>query len=359
MRIEQITFTRFIAAISIIIYHYALKLFPFNSKYISYMFTHAYVGVSFFFILSGFVMVFAYGKKSSLSTADYFRNRFARIYPVYLLAILLILVHYVLNMQPIDLSGLLLNIFVIQAWIPAKAISFNSPGWSLTVEFFFYAAFPFLLKYVYSRYNHRQLLLPILLIWVASQVFFNWGISSPINGGVGTEGHNFLFYFPVLHLNEFLIGNIAGLFFINMDRKWFGRYDWLIVALGVVLLLLLKFPIGINYHNGFLAIIFVPIILLLSMNTGWLTQLFNKKALVFLGEISYGIYILQYPVFTWSRSVLKRLHITDPLIIFYSSTLMLILASAISYQYIETPLRNKIKNFRMRRLLSSNSPANS
>ncbi len=345
MRIEQVTFTRFLAAISIVIYHYALKLFPFSEGALHEIFKQADTGVSYFFILSGFVMMFAYGKKAAINVPEYFQSRFARIYPVYFLAILLVLIHYILNSQEIDIYGLLLNIFVIQAWVPAKAISFNSPGWSLTIEFFFYVLFPFILKYVFNKIN-KKALLPILLFWLLSQLVFNLLLKSSFYQGETSDSHNFLYYFPLMHLNEFLLGNLAGLYFINMDKKMYRNYDWILILLVVVIVILLKFPTGLNYHNGLLAIFFVPLIFLLSSNTGFITTLFNKKIMIFLGEISYGVYILQYPVFTWSRSALKFLHITNPYSIFYISTFLLIIFSGISYHYFETPLRSKIKNFR-------------
>ena len=59
MRIEQLTFTRFLAATSIVIFHYGVKCYPFNNNEIAFIFKSADVGVSYFFILSGFVMLLA------------------------------------------------------------------------------------------------------------------------------------------------------------------------------------------------------------------------------------------------------------------------------------------------------------
>ncbi|MDW5290748.1 hypothetical protein [Formosa sp. PL04] len=63
MRLEQITFTRFLAAISIVIFHHGKNIFPFNQEGVSFIIKQANIGVSYFFILSGFVMVIAYGNK--------------------------------------------------------------------------------------------------------------------------------------------------------------------------------------------------------------------------------------------------------------------------------------------------------
>ena len=63
MRIEQLTFIRFVAAISVVIHHFGLHIFPFNTSILLKIFKQGDLGVSFFFFLSGFVMIVAYHKK--------------------------------------------------------------------------------------------------------------------------------------------------------------------------------------------------------------------------------------------------------------------------------------------------------
>jgi peptidoglycan/LPS O-acetylase OafA/YrhL len=99
---------------------------------------------------------------------------------------------------------------------------------------------------------------------------------------------------------------------------------------------------GIDFHNGMMAFVFVPLIVLISANNGILTKITNSKTLVFLGEISYGIYILQKPVYTWVSGIMKYLNIDSATFIFYMSLIVLILFSAISYKFFETPLRKII-----------------
>ena len=75
----------------------------------------------------------------------------------------------------------------------------------------------------------------------------------------------------------------------------------------------------------------------------------NRKTLVFLGEISFGIYILQKPVYTWVNSIMKYLNIDNTIAIFYTTLSVLILFSAISYKFFETPLRKIINEKRITR----------
>lgn len=83
-KINQLTFTRFIAALAIVVYHYGYKIFPFNLKLLNKIILNGSVGVSYFFILSGFVLIVSYlhrVKNGKISYFNFYLNRFARIYP--------------------------------------------------------------------------------------------------------------------------------------------------------------------------------------------------------------------------------------------------------------------------------------
>lgn len=342
MRIEQLTFTRFIAAVSIVVFHFGQKSFIFNNEYVGFIFKQANVGVSYFFVLSGFVMVIAYESKTTICFTEYIKNRFARIYPVYLFAIVLVLLPQFLT-NNVDFEGLILNLLMIQAWFPGQALSFNPLGWSLSVELLFYVLFPFLFNFLYKKERFKNITIGILLFWFISQVVFHFLVS--MNYIVFSYKGNDLRYFPLMHLNEFLIGNLAGFCYVNEIKKKKRKLDWQIGIVAVAIGVLLKFPIGLNFHNGILALLFVPLILLISLNDGRLTSLFNNKLCVFLGEISFGIYILQYPVFSIisAYSVNKYFQIDDFTVVFFIRLILLILLSSLSYVFIETPIRNKIR----------------
>lgn len=345
MRIEQLTFTRFIAASLIVIFHYGVDIFPFNLQ--KTVFLGANIGVSYFFVLSGFVMIIAYHKKQRISALNYLRNRFARIYPVYLLATLILVSYYLLTTNVnVDIIDLFLSIFMIQSWVPERALTLNFPGWSLSVELFFYVVFPFLFNYIYSKFNYKKLILPILIFFGISQLLFFYFFYSEYYHGQHTASHNLLFYFPVIHLNEFLIGNLIGLYFVQREYKTRNN-SLLILSLIIICGLILKYGNAIDYHNGLLAIIFAPLILLISYDQSWISKISKSKPMIHLGEISYGVYILQIPIFSITRRVLLYLGITDKMLIFYTCFLVLIIASSITYKFIETPLRKKIKSIKL------------
>jgi peptidoglycan/LPS O-acetylase OafA/YrhL len=347
MRIEQLTFTRFLAAIAIVVFHYGQNIFPFNNIYLQGLFSKAYLGVSYFFILSGFVMVIAYYKETTIDSIDFFKRRIARIYPAYLFALLLIIFYNIWGGQSISYKGLGLSLLGMQSWLPLYALKLNAPGWSISVEFFFYALFPLLYNLLYKSIRKSILIISIMFIWIASQLLLNLLPYLPLdvfqNLSTSTK-HAFLHYHPLMHLNEFLIGNMAGLVFISFSHKK-RNYDLMLFLLFMALALFISFASPIlNLHNGLLAVLFIPIIMLLCLNNGRITAILNKKQLVFLGEISFSIYILQAPVFMIIQKLVKAAGLQDATSTFYISLASLILLSCLSYIYLETPLRKKIKN---------------
>lgn len=347
MRIEQLTFTRFLAAISIVVFHFGMNTFPFNHESVSFAFWSANYGVSYFFILSGFVMIVAYGDQPQINFLEYLKNRLARVYPVYALAMLLMFAYLFVTKDENIYKGILLNVFLVQAWVPGKALSFNGTGWSLSVEMLFYLLFPLLFNYVYKRLSAKILVLPVVIIWLFTQMLLHWVLYSKYYHGFPSKSHDFIFYSPIMHVNEFLIGNLSGLIFM---KRWSGvkkHFDVLVLLVIAMILIAFEHTMGMTYHNGILALLFVPLILLISTNKGLITYVFKLKFLVFLGEISFGIYILQVPIFSFSAMAIKYFKLEAVVNPFYFPLSVLIVVASLSYLLIETPLRNRIKKIKL------------
>ncbi|UCA58831.1 acyltransferase [Chryseobacterium rhizoplanae] len=342
MKISQITFTRFLAAMAIVISHFNKDLFLYKINYISDIFLHANVGVSYFFILSGFIMIVAYHRKDKIEYFDYYRNRFARIYPLYVLGLLLYLITRYSNFS--FYKGFL-YLFGLQSWIPGEAMILNFPGWSISVEFLFYLLFPWLYNYLYSKGN-KSIWIITVIIWIITQVFCNLYSASSYYQGPHTESHELLYYFPLMHINEFLAGNLAGLYFVkNSGQK---NYDVpVVIIFGLLLLSLIFLPLF--YHNGLMAILFIPLIILISRNNGVLTRIFSLKPLQYLGEASYAVYITHIPVLYILRELLKQGNYNFSIdIVFGIYIVVLVITCILFYQFIEKPLRDYLKSLKLR-----------
>jgi len=349
MKLTQITFTRFIAAISIVIFHYGKDVFPFNFSSLLSFFKQADIGVSYFFLLSGFIMIIAYSKEKEINVLHYYQKRLARIYPIYFLAIIATFVYFVFIDKYINWPSLFISLLLLQAWLPGHATELNAAAWTLVIELFFYSIFPLLYNKIYQKVNYKKLILPIIALWLVSQIFLNWFLYSKFYTGFPSNSHEFIFYFPLLHLNEFLLGNLAGLWFVKKLINKQKNYDFYILILTILLYLAILYPFNLNYHNGLLAIIFVPLILLISLTTGLIKKIFNHKSLIFLGDISYGVYILQIPIFLFTRKIMSHFAINNNTLNFYIPLFVLLILSGLSYHYLETPLRKYISNLKLKR----------
>jgi len=369
MHLPQLTFVRFLAAISIVIFHFARNLYPYNSDELKFLVKQANIGVSFFYVLSGFVMIIAYSNKNEIKFFEYIKNRLARILPVYYLAILLMTLYLSKFDKPYLLSNLLLNLFTLQAWVPSKALTINFAGWSISVEMFFYVCFPFLFNYIYkfkksiditlseqlsnyksikfisAEHNKKYILLVILALvyWIGTQFLFDTLSKSEFNKGFGTESYELLYYFPLMHLNEFILGNIGGLIFLIYFRHKKINNDIIILLFVIFSFIPYGYNTFLNPHNGLYSISFIILIIMLCINNGKIYKAFSHKSLVLLGEASYGIYILQVPVFLWSVYMLKNYNYSDPYLLFYLPLLILFIFSIFIFKYFESPMRKIIK----------------
>lgn len=364
MYLKQITFTRFLAAIWVVLFHRG-DFFS-NPSIIGFV-SKGHLGVSFFFVLSGYVMMLAYyNNDKPFSLSQFYLNRVARIYPLYLFATLLsIILKYFLFDKVFSLSDTILNILVLQAYFFPFSSTISEVfglGWSLTTEFLFYASFPFLLTKVYLSKSKtlKQISFIVFVVWIISV-----GGSSFLQNGYGTniQIHDFIFHFPVWHFNQFLIGNLFGMLFIlNRNREGFfstfkKHGDIWLISLFVLLAVLLKiipfwqnkytfFPYAINVYNGFLAYLFAAIILVLSFNKGIITRIFSNPLLILLGEISYAIYLLQeIAIFFWDITIQKLAISLTPLNNLLGYILFLIFISYLGHVLVEKPCLKLIKRF--------------
>ncbi|MBL3546866.1 acyltransferase family protein [Chryseobacterium sp. KMC2] len=339
MKITQITFTRFLAAMAIVISHFNKDMFLYQIDYISNVFLKANVGVSYFFILSGFIMIVAYHKKDRINYFDYYKNRFARIYPLYVLGLLLYLIT---RYSGFSFYKVFLYLLGLQSWIPGEAMILNFPGWSISVEFLFYLIFPLLYNHFYSKGNKSVWVITVI-IWVITQVFCSLYAGSLYYEGPHTESHELLYYFPLMHINEFLVGNLAGLFFVKNHKQ--KNYDVPVIVIFLLILLALIF-VPLFYHNGLMALLFIPLIILISKNNGTLTRIFSLKPLEYLGEASYAVYITHIPVLYILREILEQYNFgIDTIFWMYMGVLMI--TSALFYQFIEKPLRDYLKKIKI------------
>jgi peptidoglycan/LPS O-acetylase OafA/YrhL len=320
----------------VVIFHFGNTTFPFNR--FPHFFHGGAMAVSYFFVLSGFVLYTAYDEKR-IVYADYIKRRFARIVPVYLLALFLyICISYFFSGFSFSVAGvklIVVHALLLQAYIPDYSMNLNLPGWTLSVEVFFYLVFPLLL--VLLKRKTRSFIIMAILLYVCSQAIHLYYY--PLRHTLNSNIIDTVFFNPIIHINQFLIGMIGGFLFGKIDAPN-NKYRWLLWTTFLTILALMIFlPYNVSCHVGLVAPVFMLFIIGLGVRN---PVLLNIKPAVFIGAISYGIYILQLPVFMFFVFINnKYIHIQKQYF-FYFFLCMLVLIAAASFTFFEKPLRNKI-----------------
>ena len=355
MRIEALTFLRFIAAAIVVVFHYgqATDLARWANPFIS-------AGpqmVSFFFTLSGFVLMVAYGGRRLDSLSKYYQSRFARIAPVYFisLAAMGLMMEWKGGDTPL---AFWLNAAFLQSWFPPHTRAFNPPAWSLSVEAFFYLTFPLIVWTLReSKTGTAKCCAIALAFFVFSQAILINLLNSGFYAGFPSVSHDLIYYFPLSHYCSFLLGVAGGYIFQNnpdaFGRPGLARTTSMLAMLVIVYLLIdheadlvrwfgFQVPFGASFHS----LAFIGLILSVAAGENIVTRSMSMRPLAILGEASYGLYILQDPVrVVYDRLIAPRYGFSANGT-FYVYFGMLLVAALVSLYWIERPLKALILNRR-------------
>jgi peptidoglycan/LPS O-acetylase OafA/YrhL len=329
----SLTLTRWIAALCVVYFHFGTTDKSSWSGQLN-------LAVSYFFVLSGFVMVVAHQHENRLNFWYFIGKRLARIYPLYLLALIVFsMINWVLH-HVFSLPLFAINALLLESWIPGKALSYHFPGWSLSTEFFFYLSFPFIWNRIFSKYTLQKMLVLTIVVWLASQCIFEGWINEPNCTPLLKET---LPYFPLLHLNQFLWGCLGGLLFINWPLKrdlGMGLFIMLNIIYGIAPRWI---PFSINGHNGWYAPLFAGLIVGLALLEQQKSFPFLKR-IQLLGNASYGIYIFQLPVYTLFHFALQK-HIPNQQLGFWVYVLILQLVALACTKWVEKPAQKWVLHY--------------
>ena len=195
---------RWSAALLVFLYHVSVVQYfgGLSAVLVDIAFGAGDVGVSFFFVLSGFVLTWS---TPTARAIPFYRRRFARIYPLHFVTALLALV-LAFTLAPgtkPDLAQLIANLSLVQSWVPSVSFyqSVNPVSWSLSCEAFFYILFPLLfvlLRRIGWRGNAFVVAGCVALDLLLPMLAHHLVLSRDLNF--------FLYYFPPARLPEFLLG---------------------------------------------------------------------------------------------------------------------------------------------------------
>lgn len=313
--LPAVTGFRGLASLQVVGFHYYAAFIVTAPWWMKNLLNGAVSLIDMFFVMSGFVLAYMYLVPMSgagTSARRFYAGRFARIYPIYALSLLIAIplwLHDFLHRYPGSLKDGLeyagAAILMVQSWSPKLATVVNFPAWSLSVEVFFYLAFPFLVI-PFTRMNRRQLLGAAVIVWLACLVAPTiYAITNPDGIGSGfpiqyARWIRVVLYNPAIRAPEFILGVVTGLIFLQRNEARESRLGpWLsvpaIVAIVVVMLGTSSIPFALM-HNGLLGLLVAMLIYGLALGGGPVAWVCRQPATVLIGEASYGIYILQDPI---------------------------------------------------------------
>lgn len=312
---------------------------------LKFVFKAGSTGVSFFFVLSGFVLMWAHSKGRASRWTTFWWRRLARVYPAHLATALVALLLFAVWQPEIvpSIAPAAANLLLVHAWWPDPAFyqSLNSVSWSLACEAFFYAVFPLLVAWL-TRGGRRAALLtaggsvaalwigPVAALWVASPDWVVW----------------FFSWTPPGRLPEFVLG-VALARLVALDA-WPRRLDRLTTYPVAVTVLVAGYVAASHMPApyrvaGCTAIGFG--LLIVAAARGDLRDdpsLWRRPAAVRLGELSYAFYLVHMiVVFVLALAVGQHPRLDAGWgILLAMATLLLALASAwVLHECVERPAR--------------------
>ncbi len=326
--------------------------------------------VSFFFVLSGFILTYVYGQRLTQQTVPRFWfTRWARLWPLHLVCFLIALAF--LRTPPgsnpsgiNSLSALVAQCLMLHSWLPIKHwfVSFNAVSWSISTELFFYLVFPCLLLG-----NRRHFVWKLLFVFLVG-----FGCLAGATLLMDREllpawfdQLALVIAFPLVRLAEFATGMAACLLMQHMQlpiatdfarnhRQYWVDSLWELIAVTLVILAWL----GVNksgfthhlqnsQHVGPLYATWVRVagglffyaflMVVFASRRGLLGRVLASRLGVWLGEISFAFYLIHQIVIVQ----LNFMALNDLQFIFCSAAIAL-LAAAILYQVVEIPSRNAL-----------------
>jgi peptidoglycan/LPS O-acetylase OafA/YrhL len=341
--VPSLTGLRCFAAAAIVLWHSQTGYFfppdAFNPLLLS-------GAVSLFFVLSGFVLTINQTKYRS--AADFLVARVARVWPAHLAAIvvlLLIFAPYSISLLRgwTNVSRLVLNVLLLQAWSPSIATywSLNAPSWSISCELLFYLIFPWCVTWFGRAAGW----------WIVGLYAVTAVAVLAIAQAVPALDPNWLgFVNPLVNVPVFLLGIAAGQWFLTKAPAPANyRTATIIQCLAVAAALAGNMVFALLDRTGWPAAFLIYLrnsgptpfyallLIALARYDGAISRLLSLGAIVYLGEISYSIYLFHQLIIRWHSTHLAEFA-AIPMWGQYAAIWVAIIATAaLCHHYVERP----------------------
>ena len=290
----------------------------------TWIYEYGWTMVDLFFVISGFVFSHVYLRdgafRKDVSTRSFTIARFARLYPLHILATLLVIPALLLgadiegNLDNFDLYHFILNLLMLQESGLNNGLSYTVVSWSLSVEVYCYAIF------LIAALMGRRALFGVAVVAILGGI-----VLAIATGSSGT------------HIARGFVGFFAGYFawrLRNLDISWQ-------VLLIVVVAPLFWHPEGITY-GIVLGLTSFPALVLLSLRV----PVLRASVFQWFGDRSYSIYLLHPVIYFFGSALLFDARRAPPDIapfVWIGSVVLLFCVADLSFRYFETPMRRWLR----------------
>jgi peptidoglycan/LPS O-acetylase OafA/YrhL len=244
--------------------------------------------------------------------------------------------HNILHQSALETAKVALaTVGLVQSWF--NMTSLNTPGWSLSTEAFFYAVFPLAGASLWKLRDR--------LVFPAAFLLYSAGNVAIVL--LFRDRFDRQDYFPLPHLYVFLLGILLAKVFVRIGHipsQARHLQQWAPAMLILAVLAILLIPItGLDkqealLQHGLLAPVFAVAILGFASGSPLVTKLFSRPWLVLLGEASYALYLIHYPIHSALRKPLEQAGWVG----FAVYLVVVVGLSVLSYIYLEGPSRRWI-----------------
>ncbi len=336
---------------SVLLFHLHKPFLRHCPSWLSGFLLSGYAAVSFFFILSGFILTYVYSSPEKADPIDrnpvlFWKSRVARIYPAFALALLIAFppflysftTSHMISGADFSLGTLLVPLLLQSWWIPASGL-WILPAWSLSVEAAFYFLFPLIRRRLFGVSLRTLALMCALGLLLSSLVRFWIRVRFAIEG---TRWEYLPDYFPLFFAPTFLFGVLIGRMTLERVLLRVAKAPGILILTVTATLVLLadhQFLPNWARHDLILVPLFSLLILVTAAGSGLVVTILRNPGLVFLGESSYALYILHLPLLFWwkkffgasGRLALETVSGASAFII------AVLLASSLVYLWVERP----------------------
>lgn len=344
--LNSLTSLRFFFAFAVFLSH--LTFVQTDLKWYNWLknvvFFEGYVGVGFFFILSGFVLALNYKHKiidnPHFSYKNFYIARMARIYPLHVLTFMA-MIPLVIIQGIFGWDKALLNISLLQSYIPVKDYNFsiNNVSWSISTEFFFYLMFPL---YVVWLHKYKGLKYALFIIAIPLLIYFE-----PYVTGNKDLEKGIYYVNPIVRSLDFIIGILLCDVYNKLKNTKISFTKGTIIELSALAIFIVFF----TYYNEVVRTFryniyyWIPMILItlsFALQRGFISRLLQNKTLVYLGEVSFGFYMIHMIVIKYGNYLVPEGNDFIKIGVYFSIALVL---SILCFEYFEKPLAKKIKAY--------------